>query len=92
MAIREVIGQGAPVDPVKGSKSSQQARGKAAARETKDRVEVSDEARALYEADQSRRIEDIRKKIAEGFYDRREVAEKVADAMLKEMKNESAEE
>lgn len=91
MAIREVTGQGTPVDPVKGNKPSQQAKAKAAAREGKDRVEVSEEARALYEADQSRRIEEIRKKIAEGFYDRREVTEKVADAMLKEIKNERAE-
>lgn len=91
MAIREVTGQGTPVDPVKGNKSGQPARSKQVAKDGKDRVEVSEEARALFEADQSRRVEEIRKKISEGFYNSREVTEKVADAILKEIKNPPAE-
>jgi anti-sigma28 factor (negative regulator of flagellin synthesis) len=91
MAIREVIGQGAPVDPVKGNKSGAQAKGKQAVQSGSDRVEVSEEARALFEADQSRRVDEIRRKIQDGFYNTRDVTEKVADAILKEMKDTPAE-
>lgn len=91
MAIREVTGQGAPVDPVKGNRPGPQAKGKQTVRGGSDRVEVSEEARALFEADQSRRVEEIRKKIREGFYNSREVTEKVADAILKEIKDTPAE-
>ena len=38
MAIREVTGQGAPVDPVKGNKSGAQAKGKQAVKSGTDRV------------------------------------------------------
>jgi anti-sigma28 factor (negative regulator of flagellin synthesis) len=88
MPIREVTGQGTPVDPLKKDKSSSQVKGKAGSKESKDRVEVSQEARALYEADQSKRIDEIRRKIKEGFYDRREVTEKVADAILQDIKGQ----
>ena len=91
MSIREVIGQGAPVDPVKGNKSGAPAKGKQAVKPGTDRVEVSEEARALFEADQSKRVDEIRKKIQDGFYNSREVTEKVADAILKEMKDAPAE-
>ena len=47
MPIREVTGQGTPVDPLKKDKSSSQVKGKAGSKESKDRVEVSQEARAL---------------------------------------------
>ena len=52
---------------------------------------MSEEARALFEADQSRRVDEIRRKIQDGFYNTRDVTEKVADAILKEMKDTPAE-
>lgn len=91
MSVREVSGNGLPIEPVKGKKSQVQEKEKAESREGKDRVELSEEARAMYEATQSRRIDDIREKIRDGFYLQPDVTEKVADAILKDFRKESKE-
>jgi anti-sigma28 factor (negative regulator of flagellin synthesis) len=48
----------------------------------KDRVNLSDEAKALYESEQSNRIQEIRERIRSGYYFQREVTEEIADGMI----------
>jgi anti-sigma28 factor (negative regulator of flagellin synthesis) len=91
MAIQEIITSSGSVDPVKGSKAQPQEkpppREKAAgeAEEKSDRVEVSEEARALYEAEQSNRLERLRENIRHGLYLDEQVTERIVDALLKEI-------
>jgi anti-sigma28 factor (negative regulator of flagellin synthesis) len=82
MSVNEISGNGLPVQPnqPRKVKEDQQARSS-----SKDRVEVSDEARAMFETEQSRRISEIQRRIEEGFYKRREVMERVVDAILREI-------
>ena len=87
MSIREIAGEMLPVDPVKGKKSVQAEKAKAAATGSKDRAELSSEARSMFEADQTKKIDEIRGKVDSGYYDSREVAEKVVDAILKDIKS-----
>ncbi len=91
MGIQEIPGQAGQVDPVKGthSETTDTVKGKERegdAKEKKDSVEVSQEARALYDAEQTRRFQIIREKIHDGFYLERDVTEKVVDALLKDLK------
>ncbi len=91
MGIQEIPGQAGQVDPVKGTRSdtTDTVKGKeheGDGKEKKDSVEVSPEARALYDAEQTRRFEIIREKIHDGFYLERDVTEKVVDAILKDLK------
>ncbi len=94
MAIQEIITSSGSVDPIKGNKpqpaqkSIPRAKGEKDSEEKSDRVEVSDEARALYEANQSTRFGAIREKIRKGFYFQRDVTEKVVDAILKDIKKQ----
>jgi anti-sigma28 factor (negative regulator of flagellin synthesis) len=89
MAIQEILGNAGQIDPVKGNRSETSDKVKAKKREEsekKDSVEVSKEARAMYDAEQTRRFEAIREKIRTGFYFQRDVTEKVVDAMMKDLK------
>jgi len=91
MAIQEILTSSGSVDPVKGNKAQAQeklpAREKegAGTEEKADRVEVSEEARALYEAEQAKRLEVIREKIRSGFYRQEDVTQKIVDAVSKEI-------
>ncbi len=95
MAIQEILNTSGAVDPVKSGKNASSS-SKTAVRakenessesdERSDRVELSDEARAMYEAKQSARFETIRERIRQGFYFQKDVTEKVVDAMLKDIK------
>jgi anti-sigma28 factor (negative regulator of flagellin synthesis) len=92
MGIQEILGNAGPVDPVKGNRSETSEKTKARKLEDedkKDSVEVSREARAMYESDQTRRFEAIREKIRNGFYFQRDVTDKVVDAMIKDLKKTS---
>lgn len=51
----------------------------------KDKIEISEQAKALQGASDSKNLADIKKKIESGFYNRDEVISKVADAILKEI-------
>ena len=94
MAIQEILGTAGAVDPVKGGKRSttaQKSDPSATKKQTEsdeksDRVDVSEEARALYESKLSGRFETIRERIRQGFYFQKDVTEKVVDAMLKDIK------
>jgi anti-sigma28 factor (negative regulator of flagellin synthesis) len=98
MAIQEILSSSGAVDPVKGGKNTS-TNAKSAIRpkessdsdDRSDRIELSDEARAMYESQQSSRFETIRERIREGFYFQKDVTEKVVDAMLKDIKKGPAE-
>lgn len=85
MAINEIIGSGAlPVDPHR--KASGVADEKKAA-ERKDRVEVSSQARSLFEANQAKKDDEIRAQIASGFYSTPDVLEQIAAEVLKDLRS-----
>jgi len=87
MPIKEIVNPAGPLDPLKNSRGTTTVKKSGEeADENKDRIEVSDEARAMYDAEHTRRFETIREKIRKGFYFQREVTEKVVDAMLKDIK------
>lgn len=91
MGIQEILGNAGQVDPAKGNRSESPDKVKGRKQdeeERKDSVEVSKEARAMYDADQTRRFETIRERIRNGFYFQRDVTEKVVDAMIKDLKKQ----
>jgi len=85
MGISEVAGSGVPVQPSISKKVKDEQEAKAT---SKDKVDVSNEARSLYESDKTNKLNEISKKIDEGFYSQHDVIEKVADAMLKDLKKQ----
>lgn len=98
MPIQEILNTSGAIDPVKGgnrsttnAKSSVRAKEKTDTDDRSDRIELSDEARAMYESQQSSRFEAIRERIRDGFYFQKDVTEKVVDAMLKDIKKGPAE-
>jgi anti-sigma28 factor (negative regulator of flagellin synthesis) len=86
MAIVEITSGAAPLDPLKGKKGEPVAKSETRVDDSGDRVELSEEARALYDVEQTRRFEAIREKIRQGFYFQPDVTEKVVDALLKELR------
>ncbi len=83
MAIKEILGGGfVPRDPVRKTNGAAESKKTAPAT---DHVQVSGEARSLYEADQARRMDEIKARLESGFYDRQDVIEKIADEILKEL-------
>jgi hypothetical protein len=84
MAINEILGSGAlPVDPLR--KAGGVADDKKAT-ERKDRVEVSNKARSLFEADQAKKDDEIRARISSGFYSSPDVLDKIAAEVLKDLR------
>ncbi len=53
-----------------------------------DKVNISEAARALAKDQKVKQLEEIEKKLKEGFYDQYEVLEKIAEKVLKDLKNE----
>ena len=90
MAILEVTSGAAPLDPLKGKKGEQAPKPEPHREDSSDRVELSEEARALYDVEQNRRFEAIREKIRQGFYFQPDVTEKVVEALLKDLKTSSS--
>ena len=87
MTVSEVMGSGFAPDPIKIKKEKEAELSKSA---PKDTAEVSDEAKLLFETDRAKKIREIEEKIESGYYLRREVTEKVAQAMLRSLSNSSA--
>jgi len=83
MAVNEIHGSSLPVDPLRGKDVKGEKRAKPSA---EDKVELSDEARSLFNAKKTQRAKEIQEKIRNGFYARRDVTEKVADLILKELR------
>lgn len=88
MGISEVTGTGLPIQPTQPKKVKEEQSSKSS---PKDKVEVSGEARLLFESERAKKLEEIRKKIDEGFYSNREVIEQVAHAMLNDIKKQVSE-
>jgi len=88
MAIKEINGEMLPVDPLRGKKS--QAAGKTTAAR-KDKVELSEEAKTLFEADQTKRMEQIRERLDQGFYSTPEAVEKIVAGLLEDLKHTAEE-
>lgn len=91
MGIQEILGNAGPTDPAKGTRSGSSEKVKGKEREgdeedRKDGIEVSQQAREMYDAERTRRFDSIREKIRQGFYFQRDVTEKVVDAMMKDLK------
>ena len=86
MAINEIIGSGSlPVDPLRKASGATDDKKKTSA--TKDRVEVSSQARSMFEADQAKSDSEIRAKIDSGFYASPDVLDKIATEVLKELRS-----
>ena len=83
MAIQEINGEMLPVDPLRGKKS-QAAEKTSAVR--KDKIELSEEAKTLYEADQTKRIEQIRERLDQDFYSSPEAMEKIVTGLMEDLK------
>jgi hypothetical protein len=85
MAIKEILSGGlVPKEPVrKTGASSDSAKGAKAS----DRAQVSGEARSLYEADRSKKLDEIVNRLDSGYYDRQDVIEKIAERILKDFQN-----
>ena len=82
MSIRGIESEFAPVEPVKGKKSPTPAKASSGAG---DKVQVSGEAKSLFQADQSKRIEEIRKRLDEGYYLTPEVTDKIVDGLMNDL-------
>jgi anti-sigma28 factor (negative regulator of flagellin synthesis) len=54
----------------------------------KDRVEISSEAIEIYRMKRMEKIEEIKRRIQSGYYDSKEVLEKVVDEIYKQIKSE----
>ena len=59
--------------------------GKAPDATKKDKIEISEQAKALRNTGDTKNLTDIQKKIDSGFYNSDEVISKVADSILKEI-------
>ena len=83
MAI-EKIGAGGPILPAGESKKEKVA--KAPKQEKTDKVELSEEAKSLYAAEREKKLDEIREKVKNGFYDAPEVTEKVVEGLKRDLK------
>lgn len=88
MTITEISGIGQPLDPMKGKKGKKPDEPRSS---PKDHVELSEEARSLHEAEQTKRFEEIRQRIQQGFYFQRDVTEKIVEEMLKDLRKSADE-
>ena len=84
MDITRITNGGLPLDSLKSKKAKEEDKSEVGSKE--DRVELSDKAINLFSASESKRFEEIRQKVDDGYYFRREVTEKVVDAMLRDPK------
>jgi hypothetical protein len=80
MIIKEVYGDQLPLPPTGPRKPRQ-----TASVEKTDKAEVSSEARSLFEAGKTRKLDEISLKIDSGFYFKPETTEKVAESILKDL-------
>jgi anti-sigma28 factor (negative regulator of flagellin synthesis) len=83
MAIKEIAVNGLPLEPLKTNKAGVT---KDSRPGSKDKVELSAQARSLFEAEKMKKIESVKKKIDEGFYLTDEVNVKVVDGLMNDLK------
>ena len=82
MSIRGIECDFSPIDPVKGKKSPAPAKQASAGG---DKVQVSGEAKSLFEANQSKRLEEVRTRLQEGYYMSQEVTEKIVEGLMDDL-------
>jgi len=80
MGIQEINGRPFPIDPFKGRSSDKREKREV----SKDKVQLPDEARSLYEA-QAKKIDQIQEKVRNGFYFQPEETERVVELPLKDL-------
>jgi len=83
MTVNEISNSGMPVQPGQPRKVKEEQQARASS--SRDKVELSEEAKAMFESEHSRRLAEIQRRIEEGFYKRREVMERVVDAILRDI-------
>jgi anti-sigma28 factor (negative regulator of flagellin synthesis) len=79
MRINEISGKNLLPEENSGKRSGK-------VEDKKDKIEISGEARELYEAKRMEKIEEIRKKIEAGFYDSDSVIDEVVEKIYKLLK------
>ena len=82
MAISEIQSQGALPLSAKDKKAKEPPRPLPPG---KDKVELSSEAKSLFEADQQQRLAEIRERIRTNYYMSDEVTRRVVDAILRDL-------
>ncbi len=87
MSIQEITGGASPVPPLKKGKPVAEAR---EASTPSDKVSLSKEAQALYESGQAKRLEEIRDKLNNGFYNNPDITAKIVDGLLDDLKKDQA--
>jgi hypothetical protein len=89
MGIQEILTYMGPVDNgssgQRGISTGKQKGGDVPESEL-DRYTVSGQARAMYEAGVTRRIEAARERVEQGYYSKSEVLEEVVNGLVKDMK------
>lgn len=85
MDINRITNGGLPPDPLKVRKAKDDSD---KVRSKEDRIELSDEAVSLFNAQDDKRLEEIRKKVDSGYYFQRHITEKVVDSMLRDLKTQ----
>lgn len=84
MAINEIISSGGvPVGPLRKPGANEGKKGA----EVKDRADVSSAARTMLESDKQRNLEKVQARVESGYYNQRDVLEKIADEVLKDLRN-----
>jgi hypothetical protein len=83
MSIQEISGSGAIV-PQPNSKKIRNEKKTSDIKHT-DRADVSEEAQAKFLADQTKRLDQVKQRMDDGFYNRRDVLEHVVDSLLKDV-------
>jgi hypothetical protein len=84
MDVTRITKGGLPIEPLKSKKVKEEAKSEVGSKE--DRIELSDQAISLFTASETKRHQEIQQRVESGYYFRRDVTEKVADAMLRDMK------
>jgi hypothetical protein len=82
MNVKGIEGDFSPLNPVRGKKNGESS---AASSSGNVKVQVSGKARALFEAGQSARLDEIRSRLESGFYDAPEVTDKIVDGVMQDL-------
>lgn len=81
----EKIGFGRPVSSA--SEANKLKEKKSERTDKVDRVDLSEEAKMLFESEKAKRINEIRAKVENGFYDSQEVREKVVERLIMDIQD-----
>ena len=82
MPVTGIQGDFFPLDPVRGKKRSSPVQEAPAG---VDKVQVSGEAKSLFEAEQSKRLGEIRTHLEDGYYMSPKVTEKIVDGLMADL-------